>query len=140
VILNDVWDQLAERLRTIPDLRVYARPTDDVKVPSTGAAAVVSYPQDIVYDLTYGRGTDELDQPIVLTMPDPESARTAARLSAFVAGSGPSSIKAALEPTGYTAFDRVVVERAEFDVYTMAGTEVMVAIFHCKITGDGATI
>jgi hypothetical protein len=54
--LADVMDEAATVLGTITGLRVTAWPPGSVVAP----AGIVSYPDRIEYDQTYGRGTDRI--------------------------------------------------------------------------------
>lgn len=134
MILSDVMDQVAARLGTIPDLRVFEWPQATVSPP----AVIVSYPDDYSYDRTYGRGMDQVTLPVVVVEGRPTDRSTRDRLSAYVDGSGARSFKAVLESGTYTAFDSVRVMSVEFDVVTIGGTDYMAALFSLDIAGSGA--
>ena len=139
MILGEVWDELALRLGAIESVRPYARPLADVTAPAAGVAAVVGYPEEIEFDRTYGRGTDEMVMPVMLLVPDPETPRCAEKASRYTAGAGADSVKAALE-TGPAAgvFEVLHVGRVTFErVVTAAGTPYLGITFNCTITGAG---
>jgi hypothetical protein len=135
MILADVMDDVAERLDTIPDLQVYAYPPGTVRPP----AAVVAYPEDIVFDATYGRGVDTMRLPVVLVVGKPSNRSARAEVSAYASGAGARSVKSVLEANldTYTAFEELRVARVEFDVVTIAGTEYLAALFDLQIMGSG---
>lgn len=134
MILSDVMDELANAMGTIPGLRVHAFPPDVVHPP----AAVVTYPDTYTYDETYGRGMDRLEIPIVVLVGKVSDRKSRDELGAYVDGSGPRSIKQALESGPHVAMDTVRVMTAEFDIISMAGVEYAAATLNADITGKGA--
>jgi hypothetical protein len=72
----------------------------------------------------------------LVAKPEQRAARKA--LAAYAAGSGPRSVKAAIEAHTYTSCDTVRVTSADFTTATYAGTEYLAAIFHLDIVGRGA--
>jgi hypothetical protein len=134
VKLEDVMDEVAARLATIEGLRVFAYPTDSVAPP----AAVVSFPENITFDETYGRGMDRMTLPVVVAVGKPYARSTRPLLAAYCNGSGPASVKAALEAGDYASCDVVRVTGIDFDVVTIAGTDYMAALFDLDIAGAGA--
>lgn len=136
MILKDVMDELAARLNTVPSLtgRVYAYAPGSVRAP----AAVVAYPEQIIYDFTGRRGADRIRPlPIVVMVgrPTEKSARDAA--SAYLSGAGAESIKAVVESGTYLAFHTVRVESADLDVVKMGGSDYLAAMFDLDIVGSG---
>ena len=136
--LAAVMDAVADRLATITTLRVHEQPPGRIAPPGTGGVAIVSYPEDIRFDQTYGRGMDRMTLPVVLVVGkvSDRAARTA--LAAFAKGSGATSVKAVLESGTYTAFHEVTVTSVEFDVVTIAATDYMAALFSLDIAGQGS--
>lgn len=126
--------EVASRLDTIDGLRVFAYPQGQVRPP----AAIVSYPEDVEFDVTYVRGLDRIILPVVVLLGRPNDRGTRDRMSAYAAGSGPASIKAVLESGTYTAFDLIVVTGAQFDPYTDGGVQYLGGVFMCEISGSGA--
>lgn len=133
--LANVMKAVAAQLATIADLNVYSFPPDKVEPP----AAVVSYPDDYTFDATYGRGADKLTLPVVLVVGKVDQESTRDALGAYVDGSGARSIKAVVEAGVYTAFGTVRVAGVEFDVVTVAGVDLMAALFSFDIAGSGNT-
>lgn len=133
--LADVMDQLGDRIDTIDGLRVYRYPPDNVQVP----AAVVTYPEEYVYDVTFGRGTDRMTVPVIVMVGKVSDRASRDQLAAYVDGSGARSVKAVVEAEGddYTAFDSARVTGAEFDIVSMAGVEYVAATLPVDIAGPG---
>ncbi|MEH1013050.1 hypothetical protein V6U90_08055 [Micromonospora sp. CPCC 206060] len=133
--LEQVATELGNALRAIDGLSVPQWGVQRVHPP----AAVVTLPGRVEYDKTYGRGADEVPewQVIVLVANPtrPESRRT---IAGYAAGSGPTSVKQAIEAGTYTACDQPRVTSAEFDVVTYVDVKYLAAIFTVAITGKGA--
>ena len=91
--LATIMDEVKARLDTIDGLHCYGHPADNVHPP----AAVVTYPEEYLFDASYGRGSDRLTLPVVVLVGRPEAATSRDLLAEYVAGSGPKSIKAVLE-------------------------------------------
>lgn len=126
---------LKERLDTVVAGRGFAYPVATLTPP----AAVVSYPEKINYDLTYGRGVDKIDDWPIIVVEGKVSDRSATeRLYAYAHPVGPKSVKRALEQPGSAAWDDLQVTGCEFDVVTIAAVDYGAAIFHCTITGQGS--
>lgn len=132
--LHDVMGELGTQLDTIAGLRGFGFPPDRLTPP----AAVVSYPEDITYDVTYGRGKDRITLPVVVVVGRPTDRTAAKKLGEYASGSGATSIKQVVEAGSYTAFDAVRVMSAEFDVFTIGGTDYMGALFMLDIGGSGS--
>jgi hypothetical protein len=131
--IEAVMDELAERLASIPDLRVYAWSPGTATPP----AAIVGYPTEYRFDDTYQRGLDTMSVPVVVLVgrTTDRTARTA--LAGYVAGSGPASVKATLERTRYASASSALVTRAEFDAYDLGGVSYLAAIFDVIMMGKG---
>lgn len=132
--LADVMQEIADQLDTITGLRVFGFPPDRIVPP----AAFVSWPDDLTFDETYGRGSDHMTLPVVVVEGRPSDRTSVLRLGAYCDGSGPASVKAVVESGTYTAFDTVRVMSAELDVVTIAGTDYIAALFSLDIAGQGA--
>lgn len=132
--LGAVMQEIADRLDTIDGLRVHASPPGAISAP----AAVVSYPNNVTFDETYGRGMDRMELPVVLAVGRPTDRGTRDSLAAYCAGSGSASIKAVLESGTYTEFDVIRVASVDFDVITLAAIDYMAAVFVLDIAGTGS--
>jgi len=135
VNLDAVMTEIADRLKTIADLRVSDGPVDAINPPH----AVVSLPQ-ITFDMTYGRGADRYTVPVVLAVGKVSSRAARTNLAPFVAGDGPQSFKQILEDetTPYVAFYTLRVETIEFDVIAWNSIDYLTATFILDITGSGS--
>lgn len=132
--LNLVMDQLGAQLDTITGLRVYDYDADQVTPP----AAKIVLPDEIIYDETYGRGSDKILLPVLVIVGKSSDRAARDTLAAYASGSGATSIKAVVEAGTYTAFDTVRVAHAEFDTVRIAGADYLAALFDLDIAGTGA--
>jgi hypothetical protein len=129
--LGSVMDEVAVRLRTIQGLRVQAFPADSVTAP----AAIITYPGDIVFDASYGRGMDTMDPQVVVLVGNVYKKSTRDLISAYAKGSGPKSIKATLEAVELSVTLRVT--GVTFEVVTIGAVEYLAARFTIEIAGQG---
>ncbi len=132
--LAAVMDQTGDRLDTIAGLRVFRYPTPTLTPP----AAIVSYPETITFDETYGRGMDRMVLPLVVVVGRPTERTTRDRLALYCNGSGASSIKAVLESGAYSEFHTLRVTGIDFDVVAIGGVDYMAALFDLDIAGQGS--
>lgn len=111
--------------------RTYSYPAPGIVPP----AAFVGWPDQINYDLGMARGGWTLNIPLLVAVgrADLRSARDA--VGAYLAGSGPSSVRAALSGGPYGAFDTALVTAARIEPVSVAGTEYLAAIFDVAVTG-----
>lgn len=132
--LAEVMDDLGAALETIDGLRVFPYWAARITPP----AAVVGWPDPLTYDTTQVRGSDRVELPIhvLVGQVDQRSARDV--LAAYAAGSGPRSVKAAIEGHQAQAYDTVRVMRCEFSSIPVAAVEYLAATFIIDITGPGA--
>lgn len=132
---NAIADEIATVLRTIDGLGVDAYPPPTVVPPR----AIVSYPERINFDLTYGRGTDRIpDWPIWVVVGQATQRTARSRIMAYASASGPVSFKTVLEAHDWQSCDELTVTGVEFDVVTIASVDYIAAGFHCDIVGSGA--
>lgn len=131
--LADVMDEVGDALDLIDGLRVWRWPPDSAAVP----AAIVSYPDDVTFDATFGRGSDTMTIPVVVAVGSVTTRTARDLLGAYCDGSGPSSVKATIEGATFTACDTPVVQSVEFDTYELAGVVMVAAIFDLLIVGSG---
>lgn len=134
-----IMAEVVTRLQTVPSLAVhFGYPGKLNRVP----AAVVYPPERIDFDLTYGRGTDQYPDLIVVVFVRRNTPRQSITdIAPYLAGSGASSIKAKLDTStaGYTSAFDVQVLWADLDpLAAFGGGEYVAALFHLKITGSGA--
>lgn len=133
--LEAVAGELADALGVIEGLSVPEWGVQRIHPP----AALITLPDRIEYDDTYQRGADRIpDWSVVVLMARPTDPGARRSIAAYAAGSGPKSVKAAIEAHTYTACGEPRVTSADFDVLTYAGTDYLAAVFHLDITGEGA--
>jgi hypothetical protein len=134
VKLDEVMDEVARVMQTITGLRVFAYPVATLSAP----AGYVSYPQSVDFDETYQRGTDQYtDLPIVLLAGKPTEKSSRDTIAAWVASTGPRSIKAAMEAHRWETCDDLTVTSAEFDVESVGGVPYLAAMFKATVVGPG---
>ncbi|PXY21125.1 hypothetical protein [Prauserella muralis] len=88
-------DGIGVRLKTISGLNVLSRPGGNVITP---AARVM--PTRILYDSTMSRGADDFLFAVLLLVSLTADIEAYDDLDAYLAGSGPTSVKAAIEADG----------------------------------------
>lgn len=131
--IAEVMDDLAVQLTVIDGLRVFEYPPGSLVPP----AAVVAYPDEILFDSSYQRGADRLTIPIMVMVGKANDRSSRDRLGIYADGRGSASIKQVIETGRYKAFGSVRVTRATVDVVTMAGTDYLAAVFSLDIIGKG---
>lgn len=114
--LADVMTEIGDRLDTIAGLRVYRYPPDQVAVP----AAVVTYPEDYIFDATFGRGMDTMTLPVVVMVGRVSDRKSRDLIAGYCDGAGPQSIKAVLETGDRPAVTFTASNRNGF-VVTLTG-------------------
>lgn len=132
----EVLDEIAQRLDTIPGLRVHAWGEKRVSPPTI----LLPFPP-VDYDQTAGRGSDELEFTMVVLVGDHSARASRNALAEYVNGSGPKSVKVAVDSTnadGYASCDAVVVDRFDPDVLRFAGNDYLGGVFRGTIKGEGA--
>jgi hypothetical protein len=136
--LGAIMDEMAARLRGAPSLagRTFAYPPGSIKAP----AAIVTYPTDYKYDLTYGRGMDRITGEVVIVVGRPTERQTRDRITRYADGAGPESVKALLDGDAgdYVNCDSVTVSDALFDGVQIGGIDYLAVVFSVDIAGRGA--
>lgn len=134
--LADLMDEAAEVLEQISGLRVKAHPPDSIN----GPAGVISYPESIDYDQTYGGrtvGTDKITGLTMLLLVNNATARTARdQVARWTAGTGVASVKQLMESHDWQSCDDFFVKTATFDVVTVGGIDYLAAIFTADAMGE----
>ena len=134
--LSAVMEEIGSKLSsTISGLRVFPYWAESIAPP----AVVVGWPDPLTYDATFGRGSDEVEGvPVIVLVSKADMRSATAQLAAYANGSGPRSVKAAIEGSAGTSYDSARVARAEFGVITVASTEYLAATFFVDLIGQGA--
>ena len=130
--LNAVMDALGARLVGVTGLRVYDYASDSANPP----AAIVSLPSTIEYDAVMGRGADRIVIPVTVLVGKVSERTARDRLGAYIAGTGASSIKAAIEgsdPTLGGVAQTVRVTNASVDVVTIQAIDYLGASFDVEV-------
>lgn len=127
--LNALMDALAAALGGITGLRVQGYPASAAAVP----AATVGLPTTLEYDSTMGRGLDHVVVPITLLVGNVVDRSARAALSAYLAGTGSSSVKAAIDGKLGGVVGSARVMGARIEVVTLGGVEYLGATFDVDI-------
>lgn len=135
--LDLVMDEVARKLAAIPGLsNTFAYPPSTATAP----AGIVSYPDAIEFDATYGRGMDRIRGLSVVLMAgrvtDKSSRDTVA---GWAAGTGTGSVKYVLEQATYSSCDDVTVTRCSFDTVSVSGIDYIAAMFELDVVGGGGS-
>lgn len=132
--LADVLNDLGDALRAIPDLEVFSYLPGDAPMP----CAMVGYPAEITYDRAFGRGLDQVAVPVLVLAGGIDDESTRDRLCGYLAGSGPGSVKAAVEGYDADSYGTVRVESVQTEPLNNGGVQVWASIFSITIYGKGA--
>jgi hypothetical protein len=130
--LTAVMDALGARLVGVTGLRVYDYAADNAAPP----AAIVSLPRSVEYDSTAGRGVDRIVIPVTILVGKVSERAARDKLGAYIAGSGASSIKAAVEGSGGDlggVAQTVRVMEATVDVVTIGAVDYLGASFDVEV-------
>jgi hypothetical protein len=133
--VTDIREALAVQLRAIPGLRVQANEPDSINPPSAAVGL-----QSLLFDRTFGRGHDELQFVVRLYASRADDRAGQRRLDSFIAGSGASSVKEAIEvdlTLGGTAIQCRVTGVDNYGVYEVAGTPYYGAEFAVTVWARG---
>lgn len=130
--LNAVMDAIGARLVGVTGLRVYDYAADLASPP----AAIVSLPRTVEYDVVAGRGADRIVIPITVLVGRVSDRAARDQLGAYLAGTGASSIKAAIEGNDSNlggAAQTVRVTEATVDVVTINAVDYLGASFDLEV-------
>lgn len=133
--VGDLMDEIAARVRGAASLagRTYAYVPASVTAP----AAIVPYPSAGEFDQAYGRGTDKITGTIVIAIGRPTDRSAKDRLTGYLDGSGPESVKALVDGENYASCDSVTVTGWQVDVAAFGDTDYLVAVFSWDAFGRG---
>lgn len=127
-------DEIGDCVDQVPGLRVYRWPPGKVSTP----AAVVSYPTEANYQVTYGRGVNTLSIPLVLALGKPIDRSTRDAMSVYLSGSGPAAIAALLDAWDWQSCSDVTAKGAVVDVVRIGAIDYLSALFTLDVIGQGA--
>ena len=131
--LSDVMDDLALALERVHGLRVSDHWPSAVAPP----AVMVGWPDDIVYDATMGRGGDRCEFPVTLVVGKADARSARAELARYLNGSGPWSVKQAVDTYAARAYASARVIRAQVEIVPIAAVDFLGATFRVDIIGTG---
>lgn len=103
--VNTIMDNIGTALATISGLEVYDFPPDMAAKPPF---AYCDVPSLVTYDYTKGRALDRATIPVLVAVGRASDRDARDAISAFTAGSGASSVKAALDSSGLRRVDQAV--------------------------------
>jgi hypothetical protein len=133
--VSAVFTGLAERAATISGLRCFPYLPDSIPEPAFFPADV-----EIDYDQAYAGGMDQYTVRCRLLVSRADDRAGQGALNAYLAATGPKSVKAALETAPRTlggACDDLTVQRAAgYAIYQHNGTEYYGAEFTVLIIGE----
>jgi hypothetical protein len=130
--LSSIRSGLSTRLATISALSVYAYVPDSIEPPT----AVVGVMSSVDYDSTMSRGSDSYEIPLYLYVSRVDAELSQDSLDEFLAGSGSSSIKQAIEgdsTLGGVVSSARVVEASNYGVYTINSIDYLGVEFSVEI-------
>lgn len=110
--LTAIREGLASRLGTIDGLRTAAYVPDQVAPP-----VAIPIPTGITFDTTFARGMDEYTFTVLVLVGSQSDRASQSLMDGYCAGSGSTSIKAAIEgdkTLGGSAFDCRVMEMRNY--------------------------
>ena len=132
--LDDVAEEIRAALGTIDGLSTPEWGVQRIHPP----AAVIALPEEVTYDLTYGRGMDRIeDWQVLVLVANPTRPEARRQIARYADGAGAQSVKAAIEAHEYEHCDSVTVKSAAFDVVSYAGTEYLAVMFPLDVAGKG---
>lgn len=137
--LTDVMEEVAGVLRGVAGLRK-VHPHPIARTAAAAASAVVSYPEQIEYGITYGRRFDRIVGLSVALLVGTVTEKTARdRLAVLLDPAGPASISAvaALEAHAWESCDELTVADAAFDTVEIAGVDHLAAMLSLNAAGPG---
>lgn len=139
MILREVMGEAKEVLDDVDGLRkVFPHPVP--RASATGGTAIVSYPEQVEFGVTYGRRYDRFVGLGIVIVVGTVTERTALdRVSALIdpAGTTSTSAVAALEAHTWQSCDDFTVSDCDFDVITVAGIDYLAAILSANVIGPG---
>lgn len=136
--LGDVMEELSNALGTIPGLRSYPHLVGSLagKTP----AALVLFPEAITYDRAMARGADSMRVPVLVVVGRADDKAATEALAGYLDGTGPGSVKAAVDGYETTVWDSATVASAEAGAdKDSAGAVYLAAIFQIDVFGQGGS-
>jgi hypothetical protein len=126
MILDDVMQEIATKLTAIEGIRVFAWPVGSVVPP----AAIVTYPEEIVFNSTYQNGSETMTIPVVIAVGKATERTTAQIISTYI-----NSAREVIERGHFTSCSEMTVDRCDFDTHSIGGVEYLVAVLNLSVVG-----
>ena len=132
---SSIRDGLKTRLATISGVTVYDTVPDFLDPP----AIIIAPFNTLNFDTTMARGADTYEIPVILYIQRVDAASAQDSLDAFLASSGGSSVKAAIEgdlTLGGAAMSARVVSATDYGEYEVSqGTSYLGVTFNIEVIG-----
>jgi|TARA_R100000655_G_scaffold29818_3_gene60257 hypothetical protein len=132
---SSIRDGLKTRLETVSGLTVYDTVPDFLDPP----AVIIAPFNTLNFDSTMQRGSDTYEIPVILYIQKVDAAMAQDSLDSFLASSGGSSIKAAIEgdiTLGGAAMSVRVVSATDYGEYEVSqGTSFLGVTFNIEVIG-----
>ena len=129
--VNLVMDALGAALGDIDGIRVYDYQADSIAAP----AVVVALPEAVMYDSTYARGCDSAMFAVHVLVGRSSDRASRDALGAYLTGTGPSSVKQALEvdPSLGGVAKSLRVQRATVSTMDVSTVNYLAASFDVEV-------
>lgn len=128
--LAAVMDEVATCMGQVAGLHTYGWPSGKVKPP----AAVVNWPTRV--DYTIDGASWRITLPLVIAFGRPTAPQTRDKLTAYLNGSGPASVRQLVDDYAWTSCDSVTCPDADVDVVNVAGVDYLAALFTLDVIGS----
>lgn len=126
--VSTVMDQLGLALGRIPGLRVFDFPPKSAQPPF----AFVDVPDSVEFDLAYARGNDRARFVVVVAVADVVDRSARDTIAAYAAGTGATSVKAAIDADPLIGVSARVTS-CEFRPVTLAAGTYAGCIFNVDV-------
>lgn len=132
--VSDVMEESASVIGLITGVNWLSWPAKTIVPP----AGYVSYPQRVVYDLTYGRGADRIENlPLTMLVGNVTDRSAREKAGRWTEGAGAESLKARFEAHKWLSCTEAVLKEASFDVEQIGSVSYLAVVFLADATGKG---
>lgn len=135
--LSDVAAEIENRLKRITDLRTAAYHPEKINAPH----AWPDLPELISYDITSNRGMDNWLMPVIVAVGLVSARASHEQLQKYIDGTGPRSIKQAIDSTPadpYASCSVVRVESCTPMIFVNNGVSYLAGEFATYVAGQGS--
>lgn len=131
--LGAVMAEVAQAMTEITGLNVTGHPIESVSPPAAG----VTYPEKVIFGLTYGRGMTKIQNlPVVVVLGRVTEQATRDKMGQYADTTGERSVFARLEARDWASCDTLIVVDADFDSVRYGQIDYLQATFYLDITGN----